>query len=87
MWRYRNFFCFAFSAFVDALMDYNNGYANLLIVCDIFSSKIWLRKLRKKTAKEVELNLRSIIQENGGTSPDRMWTDRGTIKNGSDGSG
>ena len=66
-------------AFVDALSDYNNGYSYLLVVCDIFSSKIWLRKLRKKSAKEVELNFRSIIQENGGVSPNRLWSDRGTV--------
>ena len=66
-------------AFVDALSDYNNGFSYLLVVTDIFSSKIWLRKLRKKTAKEVELNFRSIIQENGGTSPNRLWSDRGTV--------
>ena len=63
---------------VDALTSYNSGYQYILVACDLFSKKVWLRKLRHKSKKEMEEAFRSIIAENGGHSPFRAWTDRGT---------
>ena len=52
----------------------------ILVVQDLFSKKIWLRSLKTKSQKEMDANFRSIIQENQGRSPLRLWTDRGSVK-------
>ena len=60
--------------------DSNFGKKYILVVQDLFSKKIWLRALKTKSRKEMDANFRSIIQENQGRSPLRLWTDRGTVK-------
>ena len=62
---------------VDGLASYNAGYQYILVNIDLFSKKIFLRKLRHKSKKEMEMAFRSIFQENGGKSPYRLWTDLG----------
>ena len=62
---------------VDTLSSYNSGYNYILNVIDCFSRKLWARALKKKTPQEVELGLRSIIQENNNVSPYLWWTDSG----------
>lgn len=41
-----------------------------------FSLKAFVRPLKRKTAKETEQGLVSMIEENG-KSPYKLWTDRG----------
>ena len=57
----------------------NGQRRHILVVQDLFSKKIWLRALKTKSKKEMEANFRSIIQENQGRSPLRLWTDRGSV--------
>ena len=62
---------------IDSLINFNNGYQYILTVVDLFSRKLWTRKLKQKSKKEMEMGLRSIIHENGGKSPYKLWTDEG----------
>ena len=62
---------------VDGLSSYNAGYQYIMVNIDLFSKKIFLRKLRHKTKKEMESAFRSVILENDGKSPYRLWTDSG----------
>ena len=62
----------------DILKNYNAGYQYILNCVDLFSRKKWLRKLKSKSQKEMELAMKSIIAENNGRAPFRFWTDRGT---------
>ena len=62
---------------VDSLSNYNSGYNYILTVIDLFSKKLWLRKLKKKSTVEMDLAMRSIIESNGGQSPYKLWTDLG----------
>ena len=62
---------------LDSLINYNNGYQYILTVVDLFSRKLWTRKIKQKSKKEMETALRSIIEENDGHSPYKLWTDEG----------
>ena len=62
---------------IDSLANQNQGFQYILTVLDLFSRKLWVRKLKQKSKKEMEQSLRSIIQENGGRSPYKLWTDDG----------
>ena len=64
---------------VEGLSSYNSNYQYILVVTDLFAKKVWLRKLRHKSKKEMETAFRSIISENDNRSPYRLWTDRGTV--------
>ena len=57
----------------------NGGRKHILVCQDLFSKKLWLRSLKTKSQKEMDANFRSIIQENQGRSPLRLWTDRGNV--------
>ena len=63
---------------VDGLSSYNAGYNFIATVIDNFSRKAWARSLKQKTVKETEAAMRSIIEENDGKSPFKLWTDLGT---------
>ena len=43
----------------------NKGYNYILVAIDCFSRKVWARLLMRKTADEVLLNLKSILDETG----------------------
>ena len=62
---------------VDSSVNFNNGYQYILTVVDLFSRKLWVRKLKQKSKKEMEAALRSIVEENHGKSPYKLWTDEG----------
>ena len=64
---------------VDGLSSYNSNYQYILVVTDLFAKKVWLRKLRHKSQKEMEAAFRSIFAENNNRTPYRLWTDRGTV--------
>ena len=50
---------------VSKISEHNDGINFLLLCIDIFSRKLWVRPLKRKTANEVLLNLQSILQEAG----------------------
>ena len=62
---------------LDALTSYNNGYQYIVTVVDLFSRKLWTRKIKQKSKKEMEMALRSIVEENDARSPYKLWTDEG----------
>ena len=62
---------------IDTLANFNSGYQYILTVVDLFSRKLWTRKLKQKSKKEMEAALRSIVEENDGRSPYKLWTDEG----------
>ena len=61
---------------VSDLKSYNSGYCYILVVIDCFSKKVFLRKIKQKTTREMAEALRSIFEENK-RSPISLWTDRG----------
>ena len=61
---------------VSKISEHNDGINFLLLCIDIFSRKLWVRPLKRKTANEVLLNLQSILQETG--NPESICSDRGT---------
>ena len=57
-----------------------NAKRKYILVCqDLFTKKIFLRSLIRKSREEMEVNMKSIIQENNGISPMRLWTDMGKV--------
>ena len=62
---------------IDSLMNQNAGFQYILTVVDLFSRKLWARKLKQKSKQEMERSMRSIVEENGGKSPYMFWTDEG----------
>ena len=62
----------------DVLKNYNAGYQYILNCIDLFSRKKWLRKLKSKSQKEMDVAMRSIIEENNNRAPFRLWTDKGS---------
>ena len=54
----------------------NKGFNYILVAIDCFSRKVWARLLKKKTAKEVLLNLESILDETG--KVESICSDRGS---------
>ena len=67
---------------LDTLSSYNHGFQYILTVLDLFSRYLWCRKLKQKSTKEMDTAMRSIVEENGGRSPYKMWTDEGLVRNG-----
>ena len=63
---------------IDSLVNVNDGYQYIVTVVDLFSRKLWTRKIKQKSKIEMEKALRSIIEENEGKSPYKLWTDEGT---------
>ena len=61
----------------DSLANFNSQYQYILTVVDLFSRKLWCRKLKHKSTTEMDAAMRSIIEENGGRSPYKLWTDEG----------
>ena len=47
------------------ISEANKGYNYILVAIDCFSRKVWARLLMRKTADEVLLNLKSILDETG----------------------
>ena len=62
---------------IDSLKSVNAGYSYILTCLDAFSRKLWTRKQKTKSKPEMLKSLRSIIAQNGGRSPYRLWTDFG----------
>ena len=62
---------------IDSLVNQNNGFQYIVTVVDLFSRKLWARKIKQKSKKEMEAALRSIVEENDGRSPYKLWTDEG----------
>ena len=62
----------------EALSRYNKGYNYIVNCIDLFSRKCWVRPIKRKTNKETEEAMRSIINKNQGRSPLKHWTDEGT---------
>jgi transposase InsO family protein len=54
---------------------YNDGYSYVLVVIDIFSKYVWLRKLKDKKGDSVAFALKDIIK--GGRKPIRIRTNKG----------
>ena len=54
---------------------YNDGYSYALVVIDVFSKYVWLRKLKDKKEDSVAFALKDIIK--GGRKPNRIRTDKG----------
>lgn len=62
-----------------SMIRMNRGYKYVLIVQDIFSRKIWVKPLKTKAAKEVEIALSNILREMQPFSKSaRFVIDRGT---------
>ena len=57
------------------ISEANKGYNYILVAIDCFSRKVWARLLMRKTADEVLLNLKSILEETG--SVESICSDRG----------
>ena len=62
---------------IDSLMNQNAGFQYILTVVDLFSRKLWARKLKQKSKKEMEKAMHSIVEENHDQSPYKLWTDEG----------
>lgn len=54
---------------------YNDGFAYVLVVIDVFSKYLWLRQLKGKKEASVARAFEDII--NGGQRPNRTHTDMG----------
>lgn len=64
---------------MDAFKDMNSGYSCILLVIDIFSKYIWVRKMKTKRADETAKAFKSILDE----IPDKkaikhVWVDMGS---------
>ena len=55
--------------------SYNDGYKYVLVVVDVFSKYLWVRKLKDKTGSSVAYALTDIFK--GGRKPNRMRSDMG----------
>ena len=55
--------------------QYNDNITFILIVIDVFSKYVWLRKLPNKTGKEVSKAFKTIFKE--GRKPSKLRTDKG----------
>ena len=60
-----------------SLATYNRGYSYIYTNVDNFSRRLFLRKLKTKTGKEVAEAFLSVIEENNGIAPLKYWTDEG----------
>ena len=60
-----------------SLATYNRGYSYIFTNVDNFSRRLFLRKLKTKTGKEVATAFLSVIEENNGIAPRKYWTDLG----------
>ena len=61
-----------------SLKSYNNSYQHFVTCLDVFSRKLFTRPLKDKSLNQVRDAMTSIVLENGGVSPYRLWTDRGS---------
>ena len=50
---------------VSKISEYNDGVNYLLLCIDVFSRKLWVQPLRRKTANEVLSKFQSILEESG----------------------
>jgi len=60
---------------VDKFAKYNDGYRYILVVIDVFSKYLWLRKLKDKKGEYVAKAYESIFNE--GRKPNKIRTDKG----------
>ena len=63
---------------VISLKNYNGSYSYVLTCMCVFSRYLWTRPLKQKTKQETEEAMSSIIRQNNGVSPYKLWTDNGT---------
>ena len=73
----RNFLWSSDLIVIDSLKSANDSYCYILNTIDCFSKRIWMKKLKTKSSVEMSQAMESIIQENDGESPYRLWTDSG----------
>ena len=62
---------------VSKISEYNDGVNYLLLCIDVFSRKLWVQPLRRKTANEVLSKFQSILEESG--KPVSINSDRYTV--------
>lgn len=62
---------------VSKISEYNDGVNYLLLCIDVFSRKLWVQPLRRKTANEVLSKFQSILEESG--KPASINSDRYTV--------
>ena len=63
---------------VSKISEYNDGVNYLLLCIDIFSRKLWVQPLQRKTASEVLSNFQSILEESG--KPASINSDRYVVE-------
>ena len=62
---------------VSKISEHNDGVNYLLLCIDVFSRKLWVQPLRRKTANEVLSKFQSILEESG--KPASINSDRYTV--------
>ena len=62
---------------VSKISEYNDGVNYLLLCIDVFSRKLWVQPLQRKTANEVLSKFQSILEESG--KPASINSDRYTV--------
>ena len=62
---------------VSKISEYNDGVNYLLLCIDVFSRKLWVQPLQRKTASEVLSKFQSILEESG--KPASINSDRYTV--------
>ena len=62
---------------VSKISEYNDGVNYLLLCIDVFSRKLWVQPLQRKTASEALSKFQSILEESG--KPVSINSDRYTV--------
>lgn len=62
---------------VSKISEHNDGVNYLLLCIDVFSRKLWVQPLQRKTASEVLSKFQSILEESG--KPASINSDRYTV--------
>ena len=77
IYRIDNTWCID-TCFFDNLSSYNSHYTGMVVCKDIFSDFVWIRKIVRKTHKEISQCLTDIVEKNIPNGPPlRCWTDKG----------
>ena len=63
---------------VSKISEHNDGVNYLFLCIDVFSRKLWVRPLQRKTASEVLSNFQSILEESG--KPASINSDRYVVE-------
>lgn len=64
--------------FLLSLAKQNSNYKYVIVCCDLFSSFLFTRPTKTKREEEVISAFRSIIAQNRGIAPDKVFSDRGS---------